>query len=73
MYGKQYHSDNGNSYMEPTLGKPTAIVIASEPFTLRRSDWMKVERNTMMIVDETLRIRFQSIELPIEEAMLEVV
>jgi len=73
MYGKEYRSENGNSFMEPTLGKPTAIVIASEPFTLRRSDWMKVERNAMMIVDETLRIRFQSIELLVEEAMLEVV
>jgi predicted glutamine amidotransferase len=53
--------------MEPTKeSRPNAIVIASEPFTLRRSDWMKVERNAMMIVDETMQITFQDIVLPIE-------
>jgi predicted glutamine amidotransferase len=66
MYGKEYTCKNGECRMEASDGHPTSIVIASEPFTLRRSDWMKVERNAMMIVNEKRHIRFQSIELPIE-------
>jgi hypothetical protein len=34
---------------------------------VRRSDWMKVERNAMIIVDEIHDIKFQSIRLPIED------
>jgi predicted glutamine amidotransferase len=67
MYGKEYTCEQGECRMEPSDGHPSSIVIASEPFTLRRSDWMKVERNAMMIVNEKLHIRFQSIELPIEK------
>jgi predicted glutamine amidotransferase len=52
--------------MEPTYGTPSAVVIASEPFTGSHADWIKVERNTMMVVDETLRIHFYPIELPFE-------
>ena len=71
MYGKRYHCEGEYCVMEPTFGKPTAICMASEPFTARRSDWMKVERNSMMIVDETMRIRFQHLELPIEQSLFE--
>ncbi len=67
MYGKEYHCRDGECRMEPFDGQPSSIIIASEPFTLRRSDWMKVERNAMMIIDEKLGLRFQSIELPIEK------
>ncbi|MES2766313.1 MAG: class II glutamine amidotransferase [Bacteroidota bacterium] len=73
MYGKQYTCEGDHCIMEPAFSKPTAIVIASEPFTARRSDWMKVERNAMMIVDETMKIRFQNIELPIEKMEFEAV
>lgn len=67
MYGKEYECSSGECQMIPCDGHPTCIIVASEPFTLRRSDWMKVERNAMMIIDEQLNIRFQSIELPIEK------
>jgi glutamine amidotransferase len=69
MYGKEYHCRDGECSIVSSDGHPQAIVIASEPFTLRRSDWMKVERNAMMIIDESKNIRFQSIELPIEKMM----
>jgi glutamine amidotransferase len=71
MYGKRYFCEGDNCQMEPSLGNPSSIVIASEPFTLRRSDWMKVERNAMMIVDESMKIRFQSVHLPVEKVSLE--
>jgi glutamine amidotransferase len=67
MYGSRYHCPDGNCQMEPAEGRPSSVIIASEPFTLRRSDWMKVERNSMMIVDETHNIKFQSIRLPVED------
>jgi predicted glutamine amidotransferase len=57
--------------MEPDNGKPSAIVIASEPFTYKRSEWMKVERNSLFIVDETMKLSFKNVELPIEHALFE--
>jgi predicted glutamine amidotransferase len=69
MFGKNYYCKDDFCIMEPSTGRPTAIVIASEPFTLRRSDWMKVERNVMMIVDETMQMTFTDIVLPIEEKL----
>jgi predicted glutamine amidotransferase len=58
--------------MDPiSHGRPNAIVVASEPITQRRSDWMKVERNAIMIVDETMRIQFQNIEIGFERAIFE--
>jgi glutamine amidotransferase len=71
MYGREYTCEGGDCRMEGSDGQPTSIIIASEPFTLRRSDWMKVERNAMMIIDDKLSIRFQSIELPIEKMMMQ--
>jgi predicted glutamine amidotransferase len=56
----------------PTGSRHAAILIASEPVTARRSDWMKVERNSMMIVDESMRISFRNIELPIERRYYEI-
>ena len=70
-FGKQYNTEIDGCVIDPaTDGKrPTTILVASEPITARRSDWMKVERNSMMVVDETLRISFHGIELPIEKTV----
>ena len=54
--------------MEPDGGQSDAVIIASEPFTAIKSDWMKVARNSMIIVDEDLSIRFQDIEMSFERA-----
>lgn len=67
MHGREYHCRGEVCTMEPTYGKPSAIVVASEPFTARRSDWMKVERNSMMVVDETMRIHFHHVEMDVEK------
>lgn len=67
MHGKEYSCVGDVCTMEPTYSKPSAIVVASEPFTARRSDWMKIERNSMMVVDETMRIHFHHIEMEIEK------
>jgi len=67
MYGKEYHCRGELCVMEPSFGRPSSVVVASEPFTARRSDWMKVERNGMMIIDETMRFRFQHVEMSIEQ------
>lgn len=67
MYGKEYHCREGYCIMEPAAHQVSAVVIASEPFTLRRSDWMKVGRNSMMVVDEAMKIHFHDIELDIEK------
>ncbi|MCS6808567.1 MAG: class II glutamine amidotransferase [Bacteroidota bacterium] len=68
MYGSRYHCEHGECRMESCgTSRPESVIIASEPFTTRRSDWMKVERNVMMIVDDHKNIRFQSIRLPIED------
>lgn len=67
MHGHEYHCRGESCLMEPTFGKPSAIVVASEPFTARRSDWMKVERNSMMVVDETMRIMFRNVEMDVEK------
>jgi len=67
MHGKEYHCRGESCVMEPAYGKPSSIVLASEPFTSRRSDWMKVERNSMMIVDETMRISFKHVEMDLEK------
>jgi predicted glutamine amidotransferase len=57
--------------MEPSNGKPSTIVVASEPFTSKRSEWMKVERNSILTVDEEMRISFRNIDLPIEHIISE--
>ncbi len=67
MHGKEYHCRGDSCIMEPSHGRPSSIVVASEPFTARRSDWMKVERNAMMIVDETMRISFRNVEMDFEK------
>ncbi len=67
MYGREYHCRGDICVMEPSIGQPTAIIIASEPMTARRSDWIKVQRNSMMIVDETMRIHYQDIEMEFEK------
>ncbi len=68
MYGSKYHCNSGECQMDPAAGgRPDAVIIASEPFTTRRSDWMKVERNVLMIIDENKNIKFQSLRLPIED------
>ena len=69
MYGKEYHCRGEHCTMEQTNGKPAAIVVASEPFTYKRTEWMKVERNSLLIVDESMRVSFKNVELPIEHAM----
>lgn len=71
MHGREYHCREGACLMDPTYGKPSAIVVASEPFTDRRSDWMKVERNSMMVIDETMRISFRHVEMDVEKLDLE--
>jgi predicted glutamine amidotransferase len=71
MYGKEYHCREETCMMEPSNGKPNAIVVASEPFTSKRSEWMKVERNSMLSVDENMRISFRNVDLPIEHAISE--
>jgi len=67
MHGREYHCRGEICVMEPTYGKPSSIVLASEPFTARRSDWMKMERNSMMVVDETMRISFRNVEMDVEK------
>ncbi len=66
MHGREYHCRGEICVMEPSYGKPSAIVVASEPFTARRSDWMKVERNSMMVIDETMRVSFRHVQMDIE-------
>jgi predicted glutamine amidotransferase len=67
-FGSKYNAEVEGCVVDPTpSGKRHAcVLIASEPITARRSDWMKVERNCMMIVDESMRISFRNIELGIE-------
>ena len=52
---------------------PSAIVVASEPFTARRADWMKVERNAMMVIDETMTITFHHVEMDVEKLDFETI
>ncbi len=66
MYGRRYHCTEQGCRMEPSIGTPNAIVLASEPFTARKADWVKVGRNVMMIIDETMHIHFQDIQLSFE-------
>ncbi len=71
-FGSRYNSSVDGCVIDPANGKrPTTVLVASEPITARRADWMKVERNCMMVVDETMRISFHNIELPIERLMFE--
>jgi predicted glutamine amidotransferase len=67
MYGREYHCRGDVCMMEPTFGHPSSVVISSEPFTAKRSDWMKMERNCMMIIDETMRFRFQNVQMEVEK------
>jgi predicted glutamine amidotransferase len=73
MYGREYHCRGEICTMEPTFGHPSAIVVASEPFTQKRSDWMKMERNSMMVVDETMRVRFHNMQMGVENMDFETV
>lgn len=73
MHGREYHCVGDQCVMEPSYGKPSSIVVASEPFTARRSDWMKVERNSMMVVDETMRIHFHHLEMDVEKLDFETI
>jgi predicted glutamine amidotransferase len=68
MFGRDYVVEGDRTYMAPDAGHSEAIIIASEPFTSSKSDWTKVTRNSMIIVDEDLNIRFEEIELPFEKA-----
>ena len=73
MFGKEYRCDGDTCYMVQSNSTPNCIVLASEPFTARRPDWMKAERNSMLIIDETMRLRFKDIRLEVEEYMVEMV
>ncbi|MFM8472904.1 MAG: class II glutamine amidotransferase [Candidatus Kapaibacterium sp.] len=70
-FGSRYNADVEGCVIDATpMGqRHAAVLIASEPITARRSDWMKVERNCMMIVDESMRIGFRNIELPVERRL----
>ena len=68
MFGREYRAIENRSYMVPDEGQSEAVIIASEPFTSHKSDWVKVTRNSMLIVEEDLSIRFADIELPFEKA-----
>jgi glutamine amidotransferase len=71
-FGSRYNSTVDGCIIDQANGRrPTTVLIASEPITARRSDWMKVERNCMMIVDETMRITFSNIELAVERLMFD--
>ncbi|MFN4907476.1 MAG: class II glutamine amidotransferase [Bacteroidota bacterium] len=73
MHGREYRCAGDNCTMEQAYGKPSAIVVASEPFTARRSDWMKMERNAMMVVDETMTITFRHVEMDVEKLDFETI
>lgn len=68
MFGREYVCEDTRCYMVPDEGQSEAVIIASEPFTSHKSDWVKVTRNSMIIVEEDLSIRFADIELPFEKA-----
>ncbi len=68
LFGKEYICDDYRCYMEPDTGHSDAVIIASEPFTAVKSDWIKVARNSMIIVDEDLSIRFKDIEMTFERS-----
>jgi len=68
MFGKEYICADNRCFMIPDEGRSQAVIIASEPFTSHKSDWVKVSRNSMIIIDEDLSIRFADIELPFEKA-----
>lgn len=68
MFGREYVATNDRCYMIPDDGRSETIILASEPFTTHKSDFVKVGRNSMIIVDEDLSIRFEDIELPFEKA-----
>lgn len=63
MFGERYVCDDHRCHMEPDQGQSKAVIIASEPFTQVKSDWIKVARNSMIIVDDDLSIRFQDIAM----------
>jgi len=68
MFGKEYVATEGRCFMIPDEGTSEAIVISSEPFTSVKTDWVKVSRNSMIIIEDDLSIRFADIELPFEKA-----
>ena len=68
LNNKEYVADDYRCYMLPDEGMHQAVVIASEPFTSVKSEWTKVSRNSMVIVEDDLTIRFADIELPFEKA-----
>ena len=68
MFGKEYIATEHRCFMLPDEGRAEAVVLSSEPFTSLKSEWTKVTRNSMIIVDEDLSIRFADIELPFEKA-----
>lgn len=68
MFGREYRCVEDRCFMVPDDGQAEAVVISSEPFTTSKSDWVKVGRNSMIIVEEDLSIRFADIELPFEKA-----
>ena len=68
LFGRRYICDEYRCYMEPDQGQSGAVIIASEPFTAVKSDWVKVARNSMIIVDEDLSISFRDIEMTFERS-----
>ena len=68
LFGRKYICDEYRCYMEPDQGQSGAVIIASEPFTAVKSDWVKVARNSMIIVDEDLSISFRDIEMTFERS-----
>ena len=47
--------------MTPSEEHADAIVIASEPLTAERSEWKKVEKNSLVIVTPELHVRQEPI------------
>lgn len=68
IFGNEYVCDDYRCFMKPDDGKSGAVIVASEPFTAVKSDWVKVGRNSMIIIDEDLNISFRDIEMSFERA-----
>lgn len=56
--GDRFELVDGEYRMRPTNRRPHAVIIASEPLTENRNDWIPVPKNNLVVITPELHVRY---------------
>lgn len=61
-----HHTDEGEYVVQPCLRGPQCVLIASEPITNSRSDWVEFPENAVMVVSQEKQGFFNVLLSPLQ-------